>query len=326
LNKYEDFRPAKGLSNKHIQTLFSTIFRKNKHQEADIEEFKLDDGDILDCFWYGKEKIDKNKPIVIIFHGLAGSYKSPYIQGVIENLVNNDFICVLMHFRGCSGTPNYLARSYHSGETKDAKSFINSIHKNYPKNKLFAIGYSIGGNMLLKLLGELQDESKIVASVSVSAPMQLDITANSINSGFSKFYQYHLLKSLKTTLLAKYKKHDMNHLLNKNEQDIKNIKTFWEFDNIYTAPIHGFNGVHDYYKKSSSRQYIKHIKSNTLIIHALDDPFMNNDILPQEIDVPKNVKIETYANGGHLGFIAGTIFKPKYWLEDRILNYFQNYL
>ena len=326
MNKYENFKPAKGLANRHIQTLFSTFFRKEIDQKAEVEEFKLDDGDILDCFWYAKEKINKNNPIVVIFHGLSGSFKSPYIQGVIDNLVKNNFVAVLMHFRGCSGTPNYLARSYHSGETKDAKSFIDSIVKKYPQNKLFAVGYSIGGNMLLKLLGELQNESKIIASVSVSAPMQLDITADSINSGFSKFYQYHLLKSLKTTLLSKYKRHDMDSLLNKNEQDIKNIKTFWEFDNIYTAPIHGFNGVNDYYTKSSSRQYIKHIKSNTLIIHALDDPFMNNDILPQKNEIPKNVKLELYQNGGHLGFIGGTIFKPKYWLEGRIVNYFKNYL
>ena len=180
--------------------------------------------------------------------------------------------------------------------------------------------------MLLKLLGELQDNSKIIASVSVSAPMQLDITANSINIGFSRFYQYHLLKNLKTTLLGKYKRHDMHSLLQKDEKDIKNIKTFWEFDNIYTAPVHGFNGVDDYYTKSSSRQYIKYIKSDTLIIHALDDPFMSSEILPDKDDIPKNVKIEIYANGGHLGFIGGTIFKPKYWLEGRIVSYFKNYL
>ena len=156
------FKPAFGLKNKHLQTLYSSFFKKDLKLNFEIETFELDDGDFVDCYWYNKIK---GKDIVVLFHGLAGSYKSPYIQGTMKALSENGFASVLMHFRGCSGRENKLPRAYHSGDTADALAYLKSIKQKYPNSKIFALGYSLGGNMLLKLLGELKKDNikKILA-------------------------------------------------------------------------------------------------------------------------------------------------------------------
>ena len=319
------FKPAFGLSNRHIQTLYSSFFRKSKILNFKIEKFQLFDGDFVDCYWFNEPIKESTKPIVILFHGLAGSYKSPYIQGTMEKLAEAGFASVLMHFRGCSTEINILPRAYHSGETGDAKEWISSVKQRYPHSKLFAIGYSLGGNMLLKLLGEMQEDSKLNAAVSVSAPLQLEICADRMNRGFSKFYQHHLVKSLKKSLLKKYKQHDMKRFIKVDENYVKNIKTFWEFDETYTAPIHGFNSADDYYTKSSSKQFLTSIKVNTLLIHSIDDPFTTPKILPHKGEISEYVRLEITNKGGHVGFISGNIFKPSYWLEDRIVSYFKEF-
>jgi len=192
------FKPTIGLRNRHLQTLFAPLFRKQSVPSVKVERFELNDGDFLESFWYQNQPID-NRPIVTLFHGLAGSFNSPYIQGVMRALEKKGFASVLMHFRGCSGKENLLPRAYHSGDTADAKAWIAHLAKNYPNNPLYAIGYSIGGNVLLKLLGEEGKNTPLKAGVSVSAPMQLDISAKVINQGFAKIYQWHLLKALKIT-------------------------------------------------------------------------------------------------------------------------------
>jgi hypothetical protein len=228
-----------------------------------------------------------------------------------------------MNFRGCSGKENRLARAYHSGDSDDALSWIDSVITRFPNSKIFTVGYSLGANMMLKLLGELGKSSPITASVAVSAPLQLDICADAINRGFSKFYQWHLLKALNISLEEKYQKHNMEKLINFKKSDVKNIKTFWEFDNIYTAPMHGFKSAQDYYTQCSSKQFLKDIQIPTLIIHSLDDPFMDNKMIPLPKELSSSVTLELSKYGGHVGFIEGTLWKPKYWLEKRVIDFFK---
>jgi predicted alpha/beta-fold hydrolase len=118
----------------------------------------------------------------------------------------------------------------------------------------------------------------------------------------------------------------MKSLINLDKKDVKKLSTFWEFDDAYTAPIHGFASAQDYYTKSSSKQFLKHIKTNTLIIHSLDDPFTTPKILPKKDEISPSIKLEIYPSGGHVGFIDGTLLKPKYWLEERIVNYFNEFV
>lgn len=305
----------------HLQTIYSTLFRKISPLHFEIEKFPLQDGDSLDCYWHKIDKHKPNTPIVILFHGLAGSYKSPYIQGSMEALKEAGFSSVVMHFRGCSGRDNLLPRSYHSGETGDANAFISHLKESYPLAKLFAVGYSLGANMLLKLLGEKADKSYLNAAISISAPMQLDICANRMNRGFSRYYQYRLLEDLSLALDKKYESHPMENLLGLKRQDIKKLKTFWEFDDAYTAPIHGFSSAEEYYNKCSSKQFLKGIETPTLIIHAKDDPFMTQEVIPTQKELSASIELEISQNGGHVGFIQGSIFRAEYWLEKRIVAY-----
>ena len=306
-----------------MQTLYAPLFRKQAKPQVAIETFELADGDVVECYWH-KEKPKDKRPIVILFHGLAGSFNSPYIQGVMRALDKQGFASVLMHFRGCAGKPNLLPRSYHSGDTGDAKAWIDHVHKNYPQNSLYAVGYSIGGNMLLKLLGEEKEKTPLKAAVSVSAPMDLAVCAEVISKGFAKNYENYLLKPLCASLEKKFDSHDMSQILKLKKEEIANIKTIEAFDQHYTAPIHGFKSAEDYYHKCSAKQFLKHIAIPTHIIHALDDPFMDERILPKKEELSKNISLNLTQHGGHVGFVSGSLFKPKYWLEERIAQYFSN--
>jgi len=318
------FKPSFWMKNRHLQTLYSSFFRKSPALHVEAEKFILEDGDFLEAHWHTTKDSQANTPIVVLFHGLAGSYKSPYIQGIMNALAKEGYNSVLMHFRSCSGVMNTLPRSYHSGETGDALYFISSLKTRFPQAKLFAVGYSLGGNMLLKLLGEMKDNSPLSGAVAVSAPMQLDICADFIDNGFSKIYQNHLVKDLKNSLVKKYSQHDMESIIDFKKNDIKDIKTFWEFDEAYTAPVHGFDSAQDYYTKSSAKQFLKHISVPTLIIHSSDDPFMSTKILPSDEELSSSINLELYSKGGHVGFIEGSFFKPKYWLDSRITAYFNH--
>jgi hypothetical protein len=320
------FNPPFLLKNKHIQTVYSSFFRKIPKHKFDVEKFILSDGDFIECYWYNKQTSKKKRPIVLLFHGLAGSYKSPYIQGTMSELDKNGYDSVVVHFRSCSGVMNDKAISYHSGKTDDALEFIQSVQARFPNNKLFALGYSLGGNMLLKLLGELKDKSPFEAAISISAPLELDTCSDSINIGFSRFYQKYLVNNLNLLLEEKYDKHDMHSIIDLKKDDVKKISTFWEFDEVYTAKVHGFKSARDYYEKSSSKQFLKHIETNTLLIHSLDDPFMTPYIMPSKDEISLHVELEIYPNGGHVGFIEGNLLKPIYWLEKRIVSYFNKYI
>lgn len=233
---------------------------------------------------------------------------------------------LLMHFRGCSGRYNLLARSYHSGDTADANYLLNWLSQQFPDSPLASIGYSLGGNMLLKLQAELAEQSPLYAAVSVSAPLQLNISADVLNSGLSKLYQWVLIREMKQQLKSKFDLFDYKQLINLEPDNLKQITNFWQFDNQITAPLHGFKDVHDYYQQSSSRQYLPDIVGNTLIIHALDDPFMTETVLPKVEELSSSTTMELSSRGGHVGFISGQPLKPEFWLEQRIPEYLQHYL
>ena len=243
----------------------------------------------------------------------------------MQKLDKQGYNTVLMHFRSCSGVMNLKPIAYHSGKTDDALEVINDLKHRFPNSKLFSIGFSLGANMMLKLLGELGNNSPFTASISISAPMQLDLGSDRVNQGLSKYYQSYLLKNLNNLLEQKYEMHNMKTLINLEKKDIKNLKSFWDFDNAYTAPIHGFKDAQDYYTKSSAKQYLKNIQTPTLIIHALDDPFMPKEILPNKDEISSSVELEIYEHGGHVGFINGTLLHPKYFLEERIQKYFNQF-
>jgi len=320
------FTPAPGLSNSHFQTLLPTFIRNQLIFKGVNQRLELDDGDFVDLIWTELPETSKTqKPIVIIFHGLEGSIHSPYAKGMMLALKKQGWIGLLMHFRGCSEMPNRLPRSYHSGETDDAKQLLAYLDNAYADHALAAIGFSLGGNMLLKLQAELGSASPFKSIVSVCAPMILSACAERLGSGFSKIYQAYLLSHLNRKLKTKAQQHDYEKLINLKLKDINQLKTFWQFDDLVTAPLHGFTGVDDYYTRSSARQYLCNIQTPSLILQALDDPFMTQDIIPQESELSSSTVLELSEFGGHVGFISGTVFKPEFWLEKRLPEYLSEY-
>ncbi len=321
------FTPATGLGNSHLQTLLPTFMRNHLAFAGVAQTLELDDGDFVDLIWTDKPSASQPlKPIVIIFHGLEGSIHSPYAKGMMLAIKKHGWTGLLMHFRGCSDRANRLPRSYHSGETGDAKQLLNWLQKEYKDAPLAAVGFSLGGNMLLKLQAELATESVFKAVVSVCAPMLLSACADRLNKGFSKIYQAYLLKHLKAKLRLKAGQHDYEKLINLNTESINQLKTFWQFDDWVTAPLHNFTGVDDYYRRSSARQYLKSISSPSLILQALDDPFMTADIIPDNSELSATTVMELSRHGGHVGFIGGSVMKPEYWLETRVPEYLSEFI
>lgn len=312
---HRKFKPAWWLQNPHLQTLWAKLLRKQPKIKTHQERLELHDGDFLDLNFTAQQ----SGPIVLVLHGLEGSLQSKYASGILQTLHNSGYQAVFMHFRSCSGTINRLPRSYHSGDTADIQYVLSMLHQRYPDRLIAAIGFSLGGNALLKLLGETGDHTRLSAAVAVSVPFQLDNAANQLNRGFSKLYRTHLLRCLRDKIRQKEKIIDLSFLpLHK----LDHMKDFWEFDDRITAPLHGFQNVHDYYSHSSCRQYLKNIRKTTLILHAADDPFMTPDAIPDEQELSKHILLELSPKGGHVGFVSGkTPWSCQYWLEHRIIAF-----
>ncbi len=322
------FQPAWWLKNPHIQTLYPALLRKPMPLQRIRERLWTPDNDFIDLDWYGDDKTS----LVILLHGLSGSSESGYILGLQQALLRQGFSSVAMNFRGCSGEPNYMARSYHSGETEDIHFLYQTLRQRYPETAFAAVGFSLGGNVLLKWLGEQGKNAHLRAAVAVSVPLVLSECASRLDKGFSKIYRKHLLDELKHYI---HKKRD--YLTSKGHSteadklrqlgDLSSINSFWQYDDQVVARLHGYKDATDYYNRSSSRQFLSAIQTPTLVIHAQDDPFMTAAVGPHVNELSSQVELEIYAHGGHVGFIAGQKWlHPDYWLDRRIPTFLQAYL
>ena len=224
-----------------------------------------------------------------------------------------------MHFRGCSGENNRLPRTYHAGETGDPGFVIDWLRCRFPRVPLCAVGFSLGGNMLLKLLGEQAGSSTLSGAAAVSVPFDLAGCARRLEKGTSRLYQYWLLGAMKKTTRRKAMQYP-------ERLDIKRLleaSTFYTFDELGTAPIHGFKGADDYYRKNSCRQYLSQITTPTLILQSHDDPFMATDQIPEAQELGPGVQLELADRGGHIGFVTGPLPGfSEFWLERRLTDFF----
>jgi len=320
-NKHEllpstGFEPAWWLPGPHLQTLFPHIFRRRRPPGLSRERIELDDGDFIDIDWAS----ERSGPLVLLLHGLEGSIRSHYATGLLRSLSRCGFQVALLNFRGCSGEPNRLARSYHSGDTGDVDTVLKWLLKRQPQRAVYAVGISLGGNVLLKWLGENPAQTLVRKAVAISVPFQLDIAADRLQRGLSRLYQAHLLFKLRRSTRIKADR----MALPVDVSGLSRLKSFRQFDDKITAPLHGFAGVEDYYRRASSRSFIKFIRTPTLILHALDDPFMTPDAIPQHFELGPGVELELSKAGGHVGFVAGSVpWKPLYWLDERVCRYLQ---
>jgi predicted alpha/beta-fold hydrolase len=314
------FKPSWWLSSPHLQTLWPTLCRRPiKNLLLQRERFELPDGDFLDLDWCDK----KSGPIVLILHGYEGSINSPYAKGMLQTIDKRGWRGLFMHFRSCSGEHNRLPRIYHSGETGDVATVVAELKRREPNTPIAAIGFSLGGNVLLKWLGETGEANPLVAAAAISVPFELHKAADRINKGFSRVYQWHLLKSVRHKI-----KHKFQNIIPPFPMPLLSaLISIRDFDDKVTAPLHGFLNAEDYYTQSSSRQYLHTIRVPTLLLQAKDDPFMTDDILPRENELSDHITFELSEKGGHVGFVTGKFpWQMEYWLEKRVPLYLEQYL
>ena len=285
------------------------------------ERLELWDGDFLDLDWIGGDQ----GPIVVVLHGLMGSIESPYANHIMARIEREGWRGVFVHIRGCSGEPNRLPRANQYGDTGDLAAVIESIHHREPTTPMAAIGYSLGGNALLKWLSEKPDAKPLSAAVAVSVPFSLEQVANSIHCGFSRVYERRLTGCLQRALLDKIDR--FGERMPVCREQVRKLNDFWSFDDAVTAPLHGFVDARDYYTKASARQFLPGIKTPTLILQAKDDPFMTPAVIPSENEISDSTRLEVSENGGHVGFVYGRWpWRVRFWLPDRIATYLNEHI
>ena len=279
------FKAAWWLTNPHLQTIAGKWLRRKDKLTTLTETLELPDGDFIDLAWTQLPTADNTKPIIVMLHGLEGSVDSHYIKGMLTTIKQRGWIGLLMHFRGCSGRINRQAAAYHSGDTRDITYLANLLQQRYLHCPFFLIGFSLGGNVVSRYLAQ-QIINPFTAATVVCAPLHLASCSLRINQGFSKVYQNYLVKILKDSTQIKINAKIMTNIC---PLAFAKIKTIWDFDQLITAPINGFNSAEDYYHQSSGLSILHTIKKNCLIIHAADDPFLNHQAIIFKQALPKNI-------------------------------------
>jgi predicted alpha/beta-fold hydrolase len=288
------------------------------------ESLELPDGDITAVDWVvtGMEPSAK-APLLVILHGLESSAESAYARMIMAAATQKEWRCCVLHFRDCGDYRNRLPRRYHAGETNDIRYFLDTLIRNGHEGPILAAGYSLGGNVLLKYLGETGEKTPVSAAVAVCVPLDLHLCAEALNLGFSRFYQWYLLKSMKEAVRRKFDRHTAAF----DWERTMNARTFAEFDDAVTAPLHGFKGKADYYDRCSSNRYLATIARPTLIVSALDDPFMTPGVIPHRDRLSDNVTLEISEKGGHVGFVqGGTPWRPDFYLPPRMTGFLNQYV
>ena len=251
---------------------------------------------------------------MLVLHGLEGCIRSHYASGLMALLEQQGYRPVFMHFRGCSGHVNRLPRAYHSGDTGDLAAVIDHLGRVSGQTVYAAVGFSLGGNVLLKWLAETGSDNPLSRAIAISVPFNLADATQRLEQGFSRLYRNYLLRKLHATYLRKQAANNLPiHV------DVSQLTSFRNYDNLVTAPLHGFADASDYYKKSSCRQFLKDIKTPTQIIHSLDDPFMFPHSVPTRAELSDSIEFLLCEAGGHLGFVCGRLpWRSRYWHEQKI--------
>lgn len=313
---FTDYRPPWFFFNSHLETIFPALFRKVALQPYRRERITTPDDDFLDLDWLAQG----SDHVVVISHGLEGSSSRPYVKGMAGAFFQNGYDVLAWNFRGCSEEINRQLRFYHSGATDDLELVIRHAASRYKKISL--IGFSLGGNLTLKYLGEQQHRSydKIRSATVFSVPMDLHSTCIRISMPANRVYALRFLKSLKKKVRLKAK--DYAEL---ETSQLSRINSLIEFDDVYTAPLHGFSDAIDYYTRCSSLPFIQSITVPTLIVNAMNDPFLGEQCYPvRELSSHQCVTFESPPRGGHVGF---ALFNQNglYWSELRALEFIQTF-
>ncbi|HWE25327.1 MAG TPA: alpha/beta fold hydrolase [Myxococcales bacterium] len=311
----QPFEPARWLRGPHAQTVFGTLLRRAPRLPLRRERWELSDGDFLDV-----DRLDGpvGAPLLVVLHGLEGSASSHYVRGLLARAQARGWRGLALNFRSCSGEPNRLHRFYHSGETGDLGEAVRRARSESPHAPLLLAGCSLGGNVVVKWLGEQGETANVSAAVALSVPFDLKLCARALDSAGAMAFVYRtrFLRTLKRKSLEKARRFPQL-----DRRRVCAARTLFEFDEAVTAPVHGFAGAEDYWAQSSSAPFVSRVRVPLLLISAEDDPFIPPQCLPREAAAANpRVALEVCPTGGHLGFVAGP-WIPWFWAEWRATEF-----
>ena len=307
-----EFRSPRWLLGGHLRTIWPALFAPRPIVRWQRVRWETPDGDFLDLDWLA-DGGTASAPLVAMFHGLEGSSDSHYCRAMMAALASRGWRGVVVHWRGCSGEPNRLARAYHSGDSAEVDWVLRRLRPD------FIVGVSLGGNAMLKWLGEQAlDAPPVRAAVSVCAPQDLEAGARALAGGINRLYGRHFLKTLIPKSLAKLERFPGLYDAN----SVRSARDFFDFDGAVTAPLHGFRDAFDYWERSSCKPFLAAIEVPTLVINPLDDPFLPARVLARPNEVSSAVRLEYPASGGHVGFTTGRPPGRLDWLAQRSLRFF----
>lgn len=300
----------------HLQTIYPAKCIATPKVEFRRERWDTPDGDFIDVDFVDGAK---DQPFIVMFHGLEGSSDSHYAKALMAHIANLGWSGAIPHFRGCSGEPNLAPRFYHSGDSQEADWVLRRLHQALPADhtsKFYATGVSLGGNVLLRWLGESQHQADFVdAACAISAPLDLAAGGAALSRGFNKLYTRMFLETLKPKCLHKLTQFPKLF----DRERMQNAKDLYEFDNVVTAPLHGYNNTEDYWNRASSKHVLPDITVRTLVLNAANDPFMPGHHLPKAASA--HVTLDYPNHGGHVGFATGNIPGNLTWLPERIVSF-----
>lgn len=316
-----DFYPSLPFRNGHFSTIYRPLFVKIKHRYERKRIVTWDDDFLdLDFSFVGSDTL------ILLIHGLEGSSESQYMVSASNEFNNYGFDTVCLNLRGCSGEDNLLLTTYHSGKTEDVDFVIKHLIDQYTYNKIIIIGYSLGGNLTLKYMGEYAKyiPQKVAMAIAVSVPVDLASSSKKMSSLKNKVYMDVFLRTLRKKVLEKARKFPEFEVDRRNLYKARNFK---DFDALYTAPAFGFKSPEDYWEKASSIPYLPHIKKPTLLITSRDDPFLSEECFPFEAaEASKSFFLDTTRYGGHVGYISSFNSKRNRWLEERMIRFIEKYM
>ena len=315
LVQHSDYTPPFIFRNPHLHTIYPSLFRKVKGVSFTRERIETPDGDFLDLDW---SRIGADK-LLLAIHGLEGSSRSGYIPGIINAFHRRGWDGVALNLRSCSGEPNRLLRSYHSGATEDIDTTIAHIRQHSAYRKIALVGFSLGGNLTLKYLGERASSlpPEIFRAAAISTPCDLESSAWKLSEEIGGLYLKNFLRNFRRKIRQK-----MERLPGEiSDENFHEIKTLRDYDERYTAPIHGFASAEDYWTRCSSKQFLPDIRIPTYLLNAWDDPFLQAESFPfEEARNCEYLFFEAPKFGGHVGFVAQNS-RQEYWHETRVVEF-----
>ena len=313
------YKPPLWFHNGHFSTIYSAKIRRVPNLDFQRDRLSLSDGDFLDLDWSYAKNTAKQKPksVVILLHGLEGNAQRSYVQGQAKALLDAEFDVCAMNFRGCSGEPNLKLQSYNAGKTEDLDQVVSSIVKLNRYSRIFAVGFSLGGSLLLNYLGAKKgDYQQIYGAAAVSTPLDLQGSIERLSEWDNRAYQWVFLSTLKVKYRQKQEAFPMDLSLDAPRA----MKSLKDFDNLYTAPVHGYLNAEDYYQKNSPITTLQTIESPVLILNAQNDSFLSQACLPVSLaKSSKNIYLEAPKYGGHVGFYTPS---GPYYNETRVSEFF----